>query len=251
MVKHKIELSPCKENIKSKLLKMTYDVFLVVLILIISIAYTHIHAQNVLIEELNDLKIGQSIDYMETHLGIPIFEYYHSHENITEQVYNNKYSVVRAYFDNEKLVGFFVTAKEKGRKISMPEQFEIFCNGNTLGKFTFKEIHNKPQSLVSYITNGTGHVYYCEDYYFASRGNYYQFYFGYVDYGFYDMESSMTEFEQDEEIVDILPEKTGGMILIDRSESYPNTYGIVEAQYNTVIELFSNYNTFNLQALRK
>lgn len=83
------------------------------------------------------------------------------------------------YFKNDKLIGYFVTAKEDNGQIKLQEQFEYFCQNKPLGRFSYKDIEYTPGFVESYTSMGQGHIYYCEGYYFGSPGNYYDFYFLY------------------------------------------------------------------------
>lgn len=239
-----------KENLCKYILKFMYEVFLVALIPIITILYNRFSSDMELKKNINNISIGQNLEYCNQSIGIPCFQYYHNEDDIEEKVYDNKYSVIRVFFKEESIVGFFVTAKEKGSNIRMPRQFERFLGNKPLGEISFFDIEQIPEDVSSYTQNGTGHVFYCEKYYYASSGNYYSFYFGFLDYGFVDCKYSRKDFYNDEEIKQIYKlDDLSFAFLLNRKKSMPNTYGIVCGGYENISEYFSDYRNFDFRSL--
>lgn len=231
------------------IVKVVYDVFLVALIPLISIMYNEISEDKKVLRDINNILIGESVEYCDNCFGVPIFQKHHEEYDINERVYDNKYVIIRAYFKNSSLIGYFVTSKKDNDKISLPEQFDYLVDEKHLGKFSFKDISDMPYSVESYHSNGVGHFFYSESYYYASGGNYYFFFFMYVDYGMYNLFFDNDAFESDIELenadkfyYDFDPQ-------IDRSKSFPNTYGVVSTDIDEIYELISIYSNFDFGGL--
>lgn len=226
--------------------------FFVVLIPLTTIIYNNASKDSLLVEDINNILIGESAEYIKECFGEPIFKSYNEEFGVEEKVYNNKYSILRMFFKNDKLIGYFVTAKEDGGQIKLQEQFEYFCQNKPLGGFSYRDIECTPDSIESYTSQGQGHLYYCERYYYGSPGSYYNFCFLYLDYGFAKNNYSLTGFEEDDELdeTEISEDTWYGGLALDRSKSYPNTYGIVD-DCNGIEEMISSYNEFDLQAFRQ
>ena len=229
--------------------KVVYDVFLVALIPLISIMYNEISKDRKLLSDINNILVGESAVYCDSCFGVPIFQKQNEEYGIDERVYDNKYVIVRAFFKDNSLIGYFVTAKSDDGKIKLLEQFNYLIDKKPLGKFTFKNISDAPYFVGSYHSNGVGHYLYNESYYFASRGNYYHFYFMYIEYGFNDLVFDNEAFESDVELKNVNLVYDKGAPQIDRSRSFPNTYGVVSADIEEIYELISDYSNFNFQGL--
>lgn len=225
--------------------------FLVALIPLISIMYNEISKDKKLLRDINNILIGESADYCDDCFGVPIFQEQNKESGIDERVYDNKYVIIRAYFKNSSLIGYFVTAKKDDGKIKLPEQFCHLVDGKSLGGFTFREIPDTPYYVELINTNGVVHSFYNESYYFATSGNYYYFYFMDLEYGFYNnnMVYNNDAFESDAELKDAQVEYFPGDPLIDRSKSFPNTYGIVKTDLDEIYELISTYYNYNFEGL--
>ena len=219
---------------------------IVALIPTITIMYNTISQDRKLLRDINNILIGESVTYCDDCFGVPIFQKQNQDYGIDERVYNNKYVIIRAYFKNDSLIGYFVTAKTDDRKIRIPKQFDGLIDKKPLGRFTFKDIYSTPYYVEKYNSNGVAHTFYNESYYFGTSGNYYYFYFMDLEYGFYEnMVYDNDAFESDIEIKDAQVEYYPGDSLIDRSKSYPNTYGIVGSNFEEIYKLVSTYYNFN------
>ena len=236
------------ENVKL-IVKIIYDVILVALIPLISIIYNEVSKDRKLLNDINSILIGESTDYCDDCFGVPIFQKQHDEYGINERVYDNKYVIIRAYFKDSSLIGYFVTSKRDNEKISLPEQFDYLVDEKYLGKFNFTDISGMPYFVGSYHSNGVGHFLYNESYYYASGGNYYFFFFMYMDYGIYNLVFDNDAFESDIEIANADLVYDRNAIQIDRSKSFPNTYGVVSTDIDEIYELISTYYNFNFQGL--
>lgn len=244
-------LNLLKENETLKLIvKVIYDVFLVALIPLITIMYNEITKDRKLLSDINNILIGESADYCDGCFGVPIFQEQNDVNGIDERVYNNKYAIIRLYFKNNSLIGYFVTAKKDDGKVGLPKQFSHLIDGKPLGEFTFKDIDYTPDFVHIYNSCGVAHFFYNESYYFGSGGNYYYFNFMDLEYGFYNnMVYDNDAFESDIELKDVQKEYSPGDPLIDRSKSFPNTYGIVKTNLDEIYELISTYSNYDFLGL--
>ena len=233
--------------IEKKAIKVIYDILLVVLIPGITIVYNYLSHEITIINNMNSITIGSSVEYMDNALGIPICKCIH--DDFEERVYNNTYGVVRAFYEDGRLIGYCVTAKKVNSKLELPRRYKQFSEGKNLGKFTFSEIKGTPGNVDSYITNGSGDLAYCEEYYFGSSGDYNIFEFIYIDYGFEKLSfTTRDEYVKDEKIEKaVIPEYEGGYVWIDRKESYPNSYAIMTEDVKEYILSYIDFQFGNLQ----
>ena len=128
--------------------------------------------------------------------------------------------------------------------------FQKFVNGKKLGEFSFYEIYGSPLNVDTYVTNGSGHAFYSEEYYFGAPGYYYQYYFMLLDYGIFKKENindTDVSFDDvdDEEITVI-----DTILVRNRKQSYPNTFGICRSDYiKEVYKMISTYDNFDFNKL--
>ncbi len=145
--------------------------------------------------------------------GIPRFYFYNDKNTISEEVYVTEKEVIRAYFVQDKLEGYFITKVKNNtwHQIGLPDIYRNLTNSKCIGKFSFYDVKESPKQIVSYVTNGFNKL-------------------------FYDSEYRDTEMEKAE--YDNFSKK----YFVDRKKSYPNTYGICTPQYSDeIFEMASNY----------
>lgn len=132
------------KKIGKLMLSFFSKLFFVILIPLTTIIYNNISQDNTLTENINSILIGESAEYVQECFGEPIFKSYNKKYEIEEKVYNNKFSILRMYFKSDKLIGYFVTAKEDSGNIRIQKQFEHFCQNKPLGSFTYRDVENMP-----------------------------------------------------------------------------------------------------------
>lgn len=131
--------------------------------------------------------------------------------------------------------------------------FQKFVNCKKLGEFSFYEIYGSPLNVDTYVTNGSGHAFYSEEYYFGAPGYYYQYYFMLLDYGIFKKENindTDISFDaaDDEEEKEIIANDT--ILVSNRKQSYPNTFGICRPEYiKEVYNMISVYYNFDFNKL--
>lgn len=245
-----------KQNIskttRKRIINFIGKLFFVVLIPLTTFIYNYISKDMRLLNDINNILIGENQQSVKECFGDPIIKSFNEEYKIEENVINNKYAIIRTYYKNEKLIGFFVTAKEDNEKIRVQEQFEFLCQNKPLGKFSFTDIEIAPKSVEAYISQGISHQFYCEEYYFGSVGHYYNFYFMYLDYGFNKLTSSSKDcYKNDTELketkISKFTKESG--VYIDRKTSYPNTYGITD-DTEGIYDMISSYTEYDLEAFR-
>lgn len=199
-----------------------------------------------LYKNMENISIGTSEQYMEQCFGVPKLQNLSEDKEILENVYYTDKEIIRAYFVNGKLEGYFITLVEKNplHKVGLPNAYKELVGGKTLGEFTYYEIKGGPDNITAYVTQGYSRCLYFEDYYFASSGRYNQFYFGFFDYG-YEVENLYESDYTDDEVEPNLYDFEG-IYALNRKKSRPNTYGICSSNYYIEIyDLVSNYSEFD------
>lgn len=240
------------KTIGKSIINFISKLFYVILIPVTTIVYSNVSKDMQLLKDINNILLGENQQYINECFGNPIFKSFNEKYKIEENVINNKYAIIRTYYKNEKLIGFFVTAKNDNSKIRIQEEFEYLCKNRPLGQFSFTDIDLAPKSIEAYISQGISHQFYCEEYYFGSVGHYYNFYFMYLDYGFNKLTGSSKDcFEKDSELKEtkISNETKESGIHINRKTSYPNTYGIVD-DTDGIYDMISSYIEYDLESLR-
>lgn len=230
---------------------------------------------DLLMETLENIYIGCAKEWVDSRLGVPIFSYtadsstddyqelYNLNYKVLVGVYVTDPAIVSVYYDYESLSckAFMITSRDDSRKntVNLPEQYEDCVNGKSLNRFSYYEISGSPNNVYSYGTNGTSRSFYMESYYFASWGNYYDFYFGSVDYGYpksiKELSSLFGGNTSDGEIDYSQAEKEGiisgaQLTFDDRTKVSPNTYAISSLDYNSTMYLLSDYLSFDSFQLR-
>ncbi len=200
------------------------------------------------VERINDLRIGLNQDYVDSMLGNPMYKFSYNEFDIVESIYSSKYAIIRCYYNNERLVAFFVTGRSDKQKIlGTDPMISIMAGGKALGEFSFYDVDYRPTKTYGYAMNGVGYTGYYEEYYFASKGLYHMYYYALLDYGFSNYKAvSNDEYLKDDELsreTDICVDAFMG---IDRNKSYPNTYGVCEMNFSNVIpDLMVDYEKYD------
>ena len=231
-----------------------------------------------LLDAIRNIYIGSSKQWIDEKLGSPTFieereindesgikpdTVMGNGEKLLECMYVFETVSVRIYYDSPEnsCKAFFVTKMETNSEdtIRMPEFYSWIVQNKPLGEFVFTEIDSEPEKVYGYTSNGVGYTFYGEQYYFAGRGGYHNFYFLMLDYGALD---SLRRFMELLLAVqnDIAPLKNfsnyhwpyneSDILVQRRSEMYPNTYGISTLGMEMTFDLISFYGGFDTLQLR-
>lgn len=202
-----------------------------------------------IMEIIKEIALGENKEYLDECLGVAYYQRGNG-QGITENIYLLSDIILRAYFKENQLVAYFVTLTGDV-KIEFPKQYQSLVNYKEFGDFSYYEIYGMPSFIDSYATNGSGHVYYGEGYYFAAFGDYNSFYFLQLDYGVKNIKYVSGEsFILDDEIDEENLRNFDSNIACARKESYPNTYGISLFEYaDEVYEMIFSYNNYDFSKL--
>lgn len=224
---------------------------------------------------INQIFIGCNKDWVDEKLGPPYATEIHEislnvsvssnldKSDITieflECVYLFDIVSVTIFFDTmtNSCEAYYVTLMDdiEAVDITMPKAYSFLVGDKPLGDFTFSEIDGMPSDIYGYTTNGSGRTFYGEEYYFASYGNYLDFYFAVLDYGNLNSYQSFYYYISEIRGGLIFPKKSSYDIpewLIEaRKDFYPNTFGISSWKGSKTFYLLSSYTAFDSAVLRK
>lgn len=232
--------------IKNYIPELIIGIVVSVTLPLFSLVVDTIKADIELYKNIENISFGTGEEYMTKCFGIPKLQNLSEDKEILENVYYTDNEIIRAYFVNGKLEGYFITVTRNDgwHKVRLPPTYRNIVNNVSLGAFTYYDISGKPMDITAYATQGYSHYLYCEEYYFGSSGRYNQFYFGYFDYGY----DAGTEYERDYVDVEIGEKyfEAQNMYGVNRKRSYPNTYGICSTSYyKEIYELVVDYYEFD------
>ncbi len=182
----------------------------------------------------NDIEIGLSQQYIEDILGHPRNVYLEIASGLNKCCYTLKHSMVTIFYSNERVVGYFITLRDENyKKIGTLEH--LYTEGTPLGSYTFESLLGVPDEVKSaqFIMDYT----YLEKYYPGEDGDFYIFYYLYLDNDGFEQKNQFTsgeEFIYDDEIfykdnddiniiIDVPDDHE--VLYIDRKKARPNTYG--------------------------
>ena len=187
---------------------------------------------------INCLCLGESKEYIESILGIPRFEFFD--EILSNSFYSLDKIVIRCTFDNELLVGYFVTAKAADSKIKMNGPL---TNGDMIkfGTTTFEPDIYPDAAIDGCVGMGGGaaiSTYYWECNYMYGVGLYRSYVAAIFPYGFTEKDSySLMTIANAESIES---EEVNNY----RATLHPNTFGIMDSHYQEIIKPYM-YTTEN------
>lgn len=214
-----------------------------------------------LLDNVQNLYIGSSKEWLDSKLGPATFS--DDSRGYLECAYVTDAAILRVFYDTStnSCQAFFVTLPpSKSHKLRMPNAYSDVVSGKALGDYSYHEIFGTPLSVWGYVSQGTARALYGEEYYYASAGNYYSFYFLTLDYGFLDsvqdnissmmLTSAFEDSKIDDEVcIDLIVDGYSSVVK-DRYTSAPNTYGISSLPSDETISLISDYTTFDSLQLR-
>lgn len=184
-------------------------------------------------EFYSNISVGNAQEYVEDTLGHPVYKKVWDEYGFIECNYITKHALIRVFYDNNIVKGFFITSKDKSYKkiLTTDKTLEV----KPLGTFTYKAIAGSPDEVRSYQDYLEEFTYYMETYYEPGIEGYSSLY-GYSNYYGFDSNvyTSEGDFRNDEELqglddsfINLVNEEVRNeqLLFIDRNKSYPNTYG--------------------------
>ena len=221
---------------------------------------SNIAKQEKLLYDLQTICIGCNKEWMDYAFGMPVFT---NIDGITkEEVYITDFALIRAFFgiEDNACKMFFITQTSEDPIPFMPTISNTYYNTTgeeeKLGILSYDEIKYSSIELFTaygFFTNGSGRVFYGEGYH-SFAGYYYDIYFASLDYGENDPWNMMGYILNgdisEEELAYYENLKDSGLnryhrFLSQRSEFYPNTYGVSSLESDYTFDKLMDYNTFD------
>ncbi len=186
-----------------------------------------------------EISLRSSRAHLEDVLGHPRFENYYSYYKITDASYFTKHAMVRVFYYDGNIIGYFITSMDKNYK-GIGQSAYIGSEERPLGSYTYQKIDGSPCKIRVYQNSSALKVYLEKYHYDDNNIDGHNNYYIYFDkYGFDKNElTSEDEYLNDEEVKNMGAECMEGFVdtFIDRSRSYPNTYGVCADEYSEEVE---------------
>lgn len=211
------------------------------------------------LDSISNIYIGSSKQWADEQFGAPNFT--GQKDEYTLCAYLSEYYLIQIAFDqSESLQAYMVTLLENDDNITIPLEYmsELFDTSLVLGDFTYYDFPTSPMNTYGYVGNGAARMFYGEEYYFMSAGNYANYYiatydFGKIDGSVSDLIASTKIIPSDITIVlddEVSSEIIQGMSTItDRKTSIPNTFG-VSVIGKDIRDILFTYDWFNSLQIR-
>lgn len=213
-----------------------------------------------LINSINSIYLGSNKDWVDNHLGPATF--INEHDDFLECVYVSEIAAIRVFYDvkTSSCNAFFVTAlnRKKSDVLGLPELYSYITGGKNLGEFSYHDIEGKPLQVYGYVTQGDARSFYMEDYYYGA-GNYYTYYFVSMDYGVERKNTSFASMLKPADTLSYIDDEVNVsqntepnlLVISNRSEVYPNTYGMsFQPVSSRIEELISDYSGFDSRQIK-
>lgn len=179
---------------------------------------------------IDKLYLGENKEYVGSILGIPQFEFID--EGLSNSFYPMEQVVIRCVFDDELLVGYFVTAKNADSRIKIRNPY-IYSEVIRFGNNTFDPEEYPDAVIDGYVAmgaNATINTYYWEYSYLYGTGLHKSYVAAILPYGFTEKDSynlmtaAHSESIESQEIADY------------RKNLHPNTIGMMDSHYKDIIK---------------
>ncbi|MDL2287877.1 hypothetical protein LJC32_00660 [Oscillospiraceae bacterium OttesenSCG-928-F05] len=220
--------------------KLLSEVFLAILVaMAVYVAQSWYGSNQVLKienENYNNISVGVYTEYVNSLFGIPKVNFIDETTGSRNSFYVMDGSVLRTVCDESgTVVAYFITITNKGRTVRLDGHDPL--NDFVLGKNDFSVLPN-PLGAEANISNGlSAYSYYCEKQYFGSLGGYCDYFYGIVDYGYFNTEKTgnlvsaafHSFLENDTLELDQIYEHRVGAV--------PNTFGVVSMGYDKDISI--------------
>lgn len=221
----------------------------------------HRRAINAQLNNLSNVYIGCSKQWADEVFGYP--QFVGQKDDYLLTAYITDYFVLQiAYDQSQAAKAYIITSLDNTDKIDIQLTDStlygnsLISNSFILGELSYYDFPGTPEHIGGFVSNGNARAFYSESYYYMSGGNYYEYYIASFDYGkagknHQDFISSLT-FPDNEPIDD---EVSGtcfdnySLVIKDRKNNYPNSYGVSTLDVDMDSLLFS-YDWFNSQQLR-
>lgn len=219
-----------KKKKNEVLIQILIGIGIAAFIPLFTILFNFIASNEKLYDDINHISLGANYKYLQQCFGVPKFKT--QYDDMEEYVYFTKKEVIRCFFINNKLEGYFVTKLSNNffHKIKVPDMYATVISKMDITEKSFSEIRGVPLRIFASAPNGYSREVYLEEYYFGAPGRYHRFYFGCFDYGM-ETVSDVNFDEKDPEVDYDKYSITDKMFFLNRKNSFPNTYGICDISY--------------------
>lgn len=225
-------------------------IFIAIAISFSTFMYNHITRIKTENDNYNNINIGENEIYINSLFGTPKVSEFTIDTKLKNNFYVLKDSVLRAVFDNEKLVAYFITITDNKRKILLKAHYQDnYVLGNVYyGNLTYTIDH----ALVRVTASGK-ETFYCEWYFLGGPGNYNYYTYSIMNYGSFKGKNEAQLINQahkqsikNDDYSELLSAKSIKNILKYRENACPNTFGIVDECYADKISIMMDENWDNV-----
>lgn len=207
------------------------------------------------LHNLSNVYIGCNKEWADEVFGAPQFT--GQKDGYLLCAYISEYYVLQLVFDEAHAAqAYLITALDNPNNINVQitDSTMYMAESFVLGDVSYYDFRGKPEAVFGFTSNGNARALYGELYYYASVGNYYNYYIASFDYGKTpgDIEDFLATFDMplgdiDDEVS--ADQNLGIQIITDRKKNCPNTYGVSVWGVDLNDILFT-YDWFNSQQLR-
>lgn len=197
---------------------------------------------------INELCIGLNEDYINERLGIPTYEGTLKVAPIYKCVYISKKVIAQVYYEEKGVCAYFVTLRnQKFDKFGKNKWINNYTKGRPLGRYKFSEVdewYGGGFRIYWFEGPDTFQYTYLEEYHsYYAKPDYAIFL--YLDTGFRNVSyilndncfwpEDFDEYPDIPEIYKVNADKYSWGSILDRDNSYPNTFGVISGSYNEEI----------------
>lgn len=207
--------------------------------------------ENKKLENISNIKIGCSKEWTDEKFGVPQFIGQVDDYSFCAYLLDD-YLIQIAFDESHAAQGYTITtlSTENNLSINLKEMSLWWAETDLLlGDFSFYDFPQTPEEIEGWLTfGGSGRVVYYENYYFAAKGNYYEYAIGFVDYGARKSENyriGKEDYSDDEITQEALSGDT--FYPIDRKTCFPNTFGVFRTEELEI--MIYNYQWFDTSQL--
>ncbi|MBR4667931.1 MAG: hypothetical protein IKO76_04160 [Butyrivibrio sp.] len=205
----------------------------------------NIKAERVEQDFYNDISIGLSRDYIEDILGHPRNVYLGIADGLNKCCYPLKHSMVTVFYNNDMIVGYFITLRDGGyKKIGTSENF--YTEKTPLGSYTFDSLWGLPDEIRAGQVRAD--YTYIEKYYPGEAEDYNVFYYIYLSSDGFEQKNQYTsgeeffgdaevsELDSDDVELEMIATDDYDELYIDRKKARPNTFGKCIMEFSKPID---------------
>ena len=216
----------------------------------------HLRVINAQLNNLSNVYIGCSKQWADETFGYP--QFVGQKDNYLLSAYISDYFVLQiAYDQSQSAKAYIITSLDNTDKIDIRLTDSTLHNSFILGELSYYDFPGIPEHIWGFVSNGNARAFYGDSYYYMSGGNYYEYYIASFDYGktgknpqgFIDSLTFSNNGPIDDEMSEMSPSNYNTLVIKDRKNNYPNSYGVSTLDVD-MSSLFFSYDWFNSQQLR-